>query len=108
MKTFGMFSIGAGALLIVVAAAKAIGRQAEVSTATKPEPSPAPTPTPSTEGPPITGLPPDVIQIITEARASNDPDLIREAAYKLADNYARQAADLLALATVLEQPPDVK
>jgi hypothetical protein len=52
------------------------------------------------------GLPGEVATIIKEAMASNDPAIVRDAAFKIADKYALQAADLLNLATILESEPE--
>lgn len=97
MAKLWIFPVGVLALLGLTAAAKA----ANESTATTPK-KPVPRKPPTT----ASGLPADVDQLIKDARASNDPAFIRQAAAQLADKYGTQfltqAAYLLALATDLE------
>lgn len=96
MRAAGIVAGGVvGLIVLAVAASKA---SAAMTTA-KPKTPVKPTVT-------TTGLPAEVAKIIKEAMASNDPAIVRDAAFKIADKYALQAADLLNLATILESEPE--
>lgn len=102
MRPIGMLIGGTvGLIVLVIAAAKAKAATPADSTPTKPTGSTGTTV-------PISGLPPDVAKIVNEALASKDPVVIRDAAFQIADKYALQAANLLAIATNLERKPAVK
>jgi len=88
-----------GLVILAVAASKANAATATPATPAKPKTPVRPTVV-------TVGLPGEVAKIIKEAMASNDPAAIREAAFKIADKYALQAADLLNLATIVESEPE--
>lgn len=98
MRTTGII-VGGVVGLIVLAVAASKASAATTSAPAKPKTPVRPTVT-------TIGLPGEVRKIIKEAMASNDPALIRDAAFKIADKYALQAADLLNLATIIEGEPE--
>lgn len=96
MRAVGLIAGGVIGAILIAVAAKTAG--AATVTPTKPK-------TPARPVIATVGLPGEVAKIIKEAMASNDPVAIREAAFRISDLYALQAADLLNLATIIEGEP---
>lgn len=103
MRPVGLIGVSLVGLIAVAIASKA--RAATTSgTASKPEPPPKPKPKakPLLDNAPVTGLPPEIADLLEAANSSNDPAFIRDVAYQLSEHYSLQAAHLLNLAAILE------